>query len=169
MHLNVAKELAQLKRMSAPDLRSRYAEVFGEATNANNKPWLIKRIVWRLQALAAGDLSERARRRAEELACDADLRLNPPRTEPGYSPAPDELTTTRTIPFKPDDRLPPAGTVLSRPYRGETLQVRVLADGFEFEGQVYGSLSAVARAVTGSHCNGYHFFRDALNGQGDQR
>jgi hypothetical protein len=169
MHLNVAKELAQLKRMSTLDLRSRYAEVFGEATNANNKPWLIKRIVWRLQALAEGDLSERAKRRAEELACDADLRVNPPRNETAYRPAPEELTTTRTIPFKADDRLPPPGTVLSRPYKGDTLQIRVLADGFEFEGQVYASLSAVARAVTGSHCNGYHFFRDALNGQGDER
>src|SRR5579872_4997674 len=94
MHLNVAKEMAQLKRMSTPDLRARYAEVFGEETNANNKPWLIKRIVWRLQALAEGDLSERAKRRAGELACDADLRMNPPRTETAYRPAPEELTTT---------------------------------------------------------------------------
>jgi hypothetical protein len=44
-----------------------------------------------------------------------------------------------------------------------------LAEGFEFKGEVYGSLSAVARAVTGSHCNGYHFFRDALNGQGGEK
>jgi hypothetical protein len=46
-----------------------------------------------------------------------------------------------------------------RPYRGQALQVRVLADGFELAGQVYRSLSAVARAVTGSHCNGFLFFR----------
>jgi hypothetical protein len=52
--------------------------VFGEATRAGNKSWLIKRIAWRLQALAEGDLSERARQRAKELANDADLRLSPP-------------------------------------------------------------------------------------------
>jgi Protein of unknown function (DUF2924) len=72
---------------------------------------------------------------------------------------------TSTIPFKTDQRLSAAGTVLVRPYKGEDLQVRVLADGFEFGGEVYASLSAVARAITGSHCDGYHFFRDSFNGQ----
>ena len=68
MELNVHKEVAALQRQGAKQLRARYAEVFGETTAANNKVWLIRRIAWRLQALAEGDLSERARRRAEELA-----------------------------------------------------------------------------------------------------
>jgi hypothetical protein len=67
MELNVHKEVAAMQRLGAKQLRGRYAEVFGEATTANNKTWLIRRIAWRLQALAEGDLSERARRRAEEL------------------------------------------------------------------------------------------------------
>jgi hypothetical protein len=75
MDTNVGKELAALQRMTVKELRTRYAEVFGEATNANNRAWLVKRIAWRLQALAEGDLSERARQRAAELANDADLRL----------------------------------------------------------------------------------------------
>jgi hypothetical protein len=54
--------------------------------------------------------------------------------------------------------------VLTRKYRGDVLQVKVLADGFEFEGVRYRSLSAVAKAVTGGHCNGFLFFR--LTGQG---
>ncbi len=162
MNLNVAREVAALKRMTVKELRARFAEVFGEATRANNKPWLVKRIAWRLQAQAEGDLSERARRRAAELANDADLRLNPP-----FIPAddgPEELTQTRTLRFQPDERLPPPGTVLTRAYKGQTLQVLVLAEGFEFEGRVYGSLSAVAKAITGSHCNGYLFFRMADKG-----
>ena len=57
-----------------------WAEVFGESARTSHKVWLIKRIVWRLQSLAEGDLSERARRRAAELANDADLRLYPPRS-----------------------------------------------------------------------------------------
>ena len=44
---------------------------------------------------------------------------------------------------------------------------QVLAEGFGYAGQVYGSLSAVAKAVTGSHCNGFLFFR--LNDKGDNR
>lgn len=80
MALNIAKEIAALKNMTVGQLRARYEEVFGEATQAGNKDFLFKRIVWRLQSLAEGDLSERARRRAEFLARDADLRTTAPRT-----------------------------------------------------------------------------------------
>ena len=165
MDLNIGKELAALQHMTVKELRARYAEVFGEATPANNKTWLIKRTAWRLQALAEGDLSERARQRAAELANDADLRMNPPRAKPVG--APEERTTTATLRFQPDDRLPPPGTLLTRKYKGEALQVQVLPHGFEYEGTVYGSLSAVAKALTGSHCNGYLFFRLGNKG-GDQ-
>ncbi len=58
-----------------------------------------------------------------------------------------------------DHRLPPPGNVIVRRYRGRVLQVVVLVDGFEFEGRRYPSLSAVAKAITGSHWNGYRFFR----------
>ena len=155
MTVNVAREAAALQRLTVPQLRQRYAEVFNnETTNAGIRAWLVKRILWRLQALAEGDLSERARQRAAELANDADLRLNPPKTlvmpmpaAPPSSPRP-----------QADDRLPPPGTVLARPYKGRVLEVKVLAAGFEFAGQRYGSLSAVAKAATGSHCNGFAFF-----------
>jgi hypothetical protein len=79
MNLNVGKELATLQRMSVNELRSRYAEVFGEPTNTRHKDWLGKRVIWRMQATAEGDLSERARQRAAELANDADLRRRPPK------------------------------------------------------------------------------------------
>ena len=78
MELNVHKEVAAMQRLGAKQLRGRYAEVFGEATTANNKTWLIRRIAWRLQALAEGDLTRTPwpRKRAEELGNDADLRMN---------------------------------------------------------------------------------------------
>jgi hypothetical protein len=165
MELNVHKEVAAMQRLGAKQLRGRYAEVFGETTTANNKTWLIRRIAWRLQALAEGDLTERARRRAEELGNDADMRMNPPR--PKVADALQAINTaTANIPPR-DRRLPPVGSVLVRKYRGQTLHVRVLADGFEFEGAVHPSLSAVAKAITGSHCNGYLFFR--ITGKGGDR
>jgi hypothetical protein len=158
MNLNVGRELAALQRLSVKELRDRYTEAFGESTNANNRAWLIKRIAWRLQALAEGDLSERARRRAAELACDADLRLSPPKIKAVPEVATGR-TTTGILAANSDDRLPMPGTIITREYRGELLQVRVLAKGFEYAGEVYKSLSAVAKAVTGRHCNGYAFFR----------
>jgi Protein of unknown function (DUF2924) len=158
VQLNILNEVAALQRLTVGQLRQRFAELFGEATPASNRTWLVKRIAWRIQALAEGDLSERARRRAAELACDADLRLNPPRsksTAPPLEPV--------SVPAPIDHRLPPPGTILTRPYKGQQLHVQVLTDGFAFAGTVYPSLSAVAKAITGSHCNGFHFFRNTLH------
>jgi hypothetical protein len=165
VELNIVNEVAALQRLRIGQLRERFADVFGEATPASNRTWLVKRIIWRLQALAEGDLSERARRRAEELARDADLRLNAPQrkdhpTATELSAAPPEPIS---LPAPVDPRLPPPGTILTRPYKGQQLHVQVLTDGFAFGGRVYPSLSAVAKAITGSHTNGFLFFRNTLN------
>jgi hypothetical protein len=162
MPLDIGAELAQLGQLTIGELRRKYVAIFGEATRTGNKVWLVRRLAWRLQALAEGDLSERARQRAAELACDADLRLSPPRnkstTPPSQGDPPPRLRLSGRHP------LPPPGTVLVRPYKGRKLQVRVLPDGFAYDGQVYRSLSAVAKAITGSHCSGHLFFR--LSDQG---
>ena len=79
MQVDVAKEVAALPRMTVQELRAKHVEAFGEDTNTKNKAWLVKRIAWRLQALAEGGLSERARQRAAELVNDADVRLRPPK------------------------------------------------------------------------------------------
>ncbi len=156
--MNRAQELAALPRLTVAALRGRYAQVFGEATRVGNKAWLVKRIAWRLQALAEGDLSARARRRAAELANDADLRLSPPRSTPTLPVSPADSRPAR-LPGKRHKRLPPAGTILTRPYKGTIVQVRVLEHGFVYEGTIYASLSAVAKAITGAHCSGRLFFR----------
>ena len=106
MELNIVNEVAALERLTVGQLRQRFAELFGEATLASNRAWLVKRIAWRMQALAEGDLSERARRRAAELARDADLRLNPPRRQTTTAPPPEPVT----MPAPVDHRLPPPGT-----------------------------------------------------------
>ena len=156
-------ELTALTHMGVSELRGKYAELFGEPTRTGNRTWLVRRIAWRLQALAEGDLSERARRRAEELARDADLRLTPPRGTIQTPPATPDRSEP-TLKLRADARVPPPGTVLTRSYKGQTLRVQILAHGFLYAGQIYPSLSAVAKAVTGSHCNGYLFFR--LTGKG---
>src|SRR5262245_14864507 len=123
MHLNVGQEVAALQRLTVKELRARYAEVFGEGTPAHNKAWLVKRIAWRVQALAEGDLSERAKRRAAELARDADLRLNPPPMK--AAAAAGVTASTHVLRFQPDGRLPLPGTVITRRYKGGVLQVKV--------------------------------------------
>jgi len=142
--------------MTAPQLRDRYAEVFGESSRSNNRRWLHRRIAWRLQSMAEGGLSERARLRAAELARDEDIRVRPPKDR-GPQLGARLQTVTGTL-VRRDDRLPIPGSVLTRTYRREDHLVAVLPHGFEYAGKVYRSLSAVAHAITGSHWNGYQFF-----------
>ncbi len=159
--MSMAIQIAALGRMTSAQLRAKYLEAFGEPSRSGNKDFLRKRVAWRLQSLAEGGLSERAKQRATELARDADIRLRIP-TPPKVSPGADGRTVRTKV--AGGERLLMPGSTISREYRGRRIEVAVLAKGFEYEGQVYRSLSAVAKAVTGAHWNGYLFFR--LTGEG---
>src|SRR5438270_7743368 len=153
---SIEQTIAALGRMTAAQLRDKYLEVFGEPSRSGNHDFLFKRLAWRLQADAEGGLSERAKRRAEELARDADLRTTLPRPKAVAGGQTVALAITCSAVGSGGGapahaRLPVAGTVLTRLYRGRRVEVRVLPDGsFEHEGQAYRSLSAVAKAVTGT-------------------
>jgi hypothetical protein len=154
MNQNTARELAALERMTVGQLQQRYAEVFGEMPRSRHRQYLVRRVAWRLQANAEGALTDRALRRAAELADVGDARVTPPRERPNDAPAPAETPTRPS-----DPRLPPVGGAITRRYRGRTLTVTVRGDGFEFDGERFKSLSAVAKAITGSHLNGFRFFQ----------
>ncbi|HEY1755235.1 MAG TPA: DUF2924 domain-containing protein [Bryobacteraceae bacterium] len=152
----VVTAIEKLQDQKIPALKKRYRELFGEESKSSNKQFLFRRIAWRLQANAEGDLSERARRRAAEIADDRDLRVRAPkqfvaRPEPGLG------SVDRTRRAK-DSRMPGAGALLTRRVGDRKIVVKVLADGFEFESRRYRSLSAIAREVTGTRWNGLLFF-----------
>ena len=156
MSLNIGREITVMKKMTVVELRGKYAEVFGEGTTSRNKEHLIHRIVWRLQSNEEGGLSERALRRAAELAAGADVRLTAPRMEAVDAP---DRTAVAGIRISQNKRLPMPGATITREYKGRLVEVHVLPKGFEYEGEVHRSLTAVAKAVTGTHWNGYGFFR----------
>lgn len=163
--MNVYAELRTLAALPMADLKARYADLFGEQTRSCNRDYLVRRIAWRLQARAAGDLSERARRRAAELADDADLRTRAPAAAPveGARPLVAPIRMTRAV------RGPMPGTLLTRRYKGREIVAKVLEKGFEHEGRVYRSLTAIANEVTGGHWNGHLFFgiaKGATRGEG---
>lgn len=161
----IEEQIAELRDLPVARLRERYAQAFGEPTNSGNRQWLFRRVAWRIQSLAEGDLSERARRRATELARDVDVRVRPPAADADRQDGPRLLTVTGQIASSGSARLPAPGTVLRRMFKGVEHEVTVLAQGFEYQGKRYRSLSAVATAVTGSHWNGFLFF--GLTKKGD--
>src|SRR6187401_2053515 len=113
--MSLEDEIAALNRLTTKQLKRKFAELTGDATSANNRPWLIKRLAWRLQALAHGGLSERVTARAAELANEADLRVLAPRE---VTPAPEPTPVPAPQSMGSDDRLPPPGSFLTRRYKG---------------------------------------------------
>jgi len=75
----VHKQIEELRHMTVAQLRQKYLEVLGQESRSGHRQYLFRRIAWQLQALAEGGLSERARRRALEIANDADLRIRAPK------------------------------------------------------------------------------------------
>lgn len=154
MPVNVKKEERRLKGMTVPELRVEYAKLYGESTQSTSKPFLIKRILWRLQCNESGDISERARQRALEIANDADLRLRAPVHMPG-----EKKEKSPPVPKRHQDpRLPSVGTTLARKYKGASVEVSIEMEGFRYNGKLFPSLSAIVKEVTGGHWNGFRFF-----------
>ena len=158
MGLNVEKEVAEMKRMAIGELKAKYESVFNEQCKSGNKVWLIKRIAWGLQAREYGGLSERARQYALQIADVADLRITPPKNASAaiLKLPKQNVAKTALVELKPG--APRPGTVLTRKYKGQTLEVEITDDGVKFEGEVFASLSAVAKHITGSHWSGHRFF-----------
>ena len=159
LETTVRKEIEALRHMTVGQLKEKYAEVFGEETRSRHKHFLFRRIAWRIQALADGGLSERARRRALEIANDADLRVRAPKTmfQQDFSLSSGNAVQGR-VAVKADPRLPAPGGTVERRYKGRDIVVKVREEGFEYEGKLYKSLSAIAHEVTGTKWNGFLFF-----------
>jgi hypothetical protein len=162
---DIATELTALNRMSTGELAERYRELHGQPCRTRHKGYLIRKIAWRIQANAEGDLSERARKRAAELANDAEIRVMAPKTLVCPPQIGETVTLTRPVPAETeqpnDPRMPPPGTALVRTYKGRTIRAVVLEDGrsVEYNGERFRTLSALANRLTRSHMSGYRFFR----------
>lgn len=154
----VIAQIEELRYLTTAALRLKYEEVFGEESRSANRGFLFRRIAYRLQARAEGDLSERARRRALEIADDSDLRLRVSKTMFGDSAQRKSEAEPHRANRPRDLRLPVPGTVLTRQFENRRVVVTVLANGFEYQSKRYGSLSAIAREVTGTRWNGLSFF-----------
>ncbi len=161
MSIDIEHEVAAMGRMSIAELREKYERVFGETTTTRHAPCLVRRIAWRLQANELGGLSERARLRAQELANEAELRLTAPKA--AAPPPADGKTVTRAAPAAIRDagEEPVVDEHFERLYKGRKIVAVIAKNGVRCEGKLYRSLTAVAKAVTGSHWNGKAFFRRA--------
>ena len=136
---DVLARLAALRSATTADLKQQWRELFGREPPPHNRAYLQSRLGYRIQELAYGGLKPATLARLHALGEQLD----------GGN------VVLRRI--RGDDR-PVAGTRLVRDYQGVQHTVTVLADGYEWEGRPYRSLSAIARAITGTRWNGWAFF-----------
>ena len=142
---SVAARVAALREAPLAELREEWRALFGAEPPINSRDYLRRRLAYRVQELAFGGLKPATVKRLEEMGERLD----------GGSLA------TRRIRA---DLKPVAGTRLVREWQGVEHVVTVTADGYEWEGRPYRSISAVARAITGTRWNGWTFF--GLKGRG---
>jgi Protein of unknown function (DUF2924) len=144
---DIQSEIQGLRGMERAELIERYTEVFGRSPRIRSREFLWKRIAWKIQEQRYGGLSTIAKARLEELIQGLDLPL-----DENVRKVTGQLRGKR----KPGDPMP--GTVLIREWHEQQIRVEVLDGGYEWDGAVYRSLTAVAKAVTGSKWNGRLFF-----------
>ena len=135
----VLARLAGLKAMTVNELKAEWQTLMGSTPPNNSRTFLEQRLAYRIQELTYGGPDKQTRRLLDLLADEV------------------EGTLTRKAQIA-DPRNPVVGTKLIREWDGIAHTVTVLKEGFEWGGQRYKSLSAVARAITGTRWNGYRFF-----------
>src|SRR5438552_14554555 len=104
-------EIEQLRGATVRELRAKYCAMFGQPSRSNHKQFLFRRIAWRLQAVAYGELSERARQRALAVAQDVDLRIKAPAYLVGAAQQVLQPTLRSRRKSSRDERLPEPGSV----------------------------------------------------------
>ena len=138
-HDPIPARLAALKTATTPELKAQWRDLFDSEPPPFNRRYLESRLAYRIQELAYGGLKPETIRRLERLGEDLDGGDR-------------KKSRVRA------DTMPIAGTRLIREWRGVEHVVVVTVDGFEWQGRPYRSLSAIARAITGTRWNGLVFF-----------
>ena len=136
----IPARLAALKTSAMPDLKQQWRDLFDSEPPPFNRRYLESRLAYRIQELAYGGLKPETIRRLERLGEELDGGDRKKRS------------------IRLDRDRPIIGTRLLREWQGAEQIVTVTADGFEWQGRPYKSLSAIARAITGTRWNGWIFF-----------
>ena len=136
----VLARLAALHAMPIAQLKQQWRELFGKEPPPFSRTYIQSRLAYRIQELAYGGLKPETIRRLERLGEELDGGDKKKRG------------------VRADRDRPITGTRLLREWQGVEYVVTVTADGFEWQGRPYKSLSAIARAITGTRWNGWVFF-----------
>lgn len=145
--MTISEQIAALEKATTDELIAQYTELHGKGPRTRNRTWLQRRLAWKIQEQAFGGLSAPARAKLEDLIgrIDGPLGTGSP-------------TVTRKMQPVRKPGTPSVGTTLVRVWRGTEYRVQVRDNGYELDGVLHRSMSAAAKAITGTHWNGKLFF-----------
>lgn len=144
---SVLKQIAQLQSLTYDELKERWAMLYGSTPPAYNRTFVIKRLAYRIQELTHGGLSYATRERMRQILLASGF------DETGCRPEGKRAAANQS-----GKNQPVLGTKFGREWNGKLHEVTAVSGGFEYEGKRYRSLTAVTKAITGTHWNGRAFF-----------
>lgn len=147
---SVLKRVTALPGMELASLKALWKDLYDQDPPAHGKPYLVRKLAYRIQELAYGGLNDNTEQRLDTLA---EGRKDP-------------KTNAKKGRGRKKANTPGAGTKLVREWNGKEYTVMVLDDGFEYEGRKFRSLSAIAKEITGTHWSGPSFFGLKKSGNG---
>ena len=151
---SVLTQISGLKTLDHDGLCRLWKTLYGKEPPAYNRTFLVSRLVYRLQEIAHGGLSEATKSKMRDvLASGGFNKLGGNRRE-----------RQRQARRDAQKEMPVAGTRLVRDWNGRRYEAIAIPGGFEYDGRLYRSLSAIAKAITGTHWNGKLFFGLARSG-----
>jgi len=146
MRDDIILKVDRLSSMSMAELSKEHLKVIGEVPITAHKQRLIRKLAWEYQCENVSPISETALERAKTIAKSSKLKTIPP----------SHFKTGLGTPIL--NKLLMPGVVLVKNYKGKRYEVAVTERGFMFDNTLYASISAVAKAITGTHWNGKRFF-----------
>lgn len=142
-----SRQIADLQNLSYAQLKERWGMLYGGTPPAYNRTFILKRLTYRVQELTYGGLSETTRERMRQILLANGF------DETGCKPEGKRAASNQS-----GKNQPVLGTKFGREWNGRRHEVTVVSGGFEYEGKRYRSLTAVTKAITGTHWNGRAFF-----------
>jgi len=158
MEASATTQISRLQKMGVKELWVEYEKAFGKPTKSRNRKQLFSQIARKIQADRVGETGG-----DEPIQPTLTVKFERKKEAGKKAKAETKKTPAKKIrQAKPmgerDPRLPAVGTTITKTYKGKTLNVQVLEQGFEYEGQVFRSLSGLAKHITGQIINGFLWF-----------
>lgn len=131
--MNIALQITKLAEMPLPELQKMWIRYFDEKPLSLNREFYVSRLAYKIQELHFGGLPIATKNLLIKMADSSEL--------------------------KNKKKLPPVGTRIVRVFKGREYVVKIMIDGFDFNGMPYKSLSQIAQKITGQKISGYRFFK----------